>query len=178
MDARQPEFVLFCEATGGVDGMPGTRDGWRFVLESQSTDERLEAEDTEPGARGERLELLAVVRGLEALEQPSHVTLISASRYVRQGLVWGLPEWRESDWQWDRFGVQVPVKNADLWQRVDHALEYHTLVCRTWRIDQPAAEGFGATAGPHFPTARWPALRERFRHAVSACRERWNLANA
>ena len=44
----------------------------------------------------------------------------------------GLPEWRANDWQWEHFGEMVPVKNRDLWQRVDRALGYHELKCRTW----------------------------------------------
>ncbi len=86
--------------------------------------EQFEAADAEPDAQGERLELLAVVRGLEALEQPSRVTLVTPSKYVNRGLTYGLEEWRANDWQWEHFGEMVPVKNRDLWQRVDRALAY------------------------------------------------------
>ena len=103
----------------------------------------LEAFDEEPGVQGERLELLAVIRGLEALDQPSRVTLVTSSRGVSRGLRFGLAEWRTNNWQWERFGRRVPVKNHDLWQRVDRALQFHRVECRTWRIDQAhtAAEG-------------------------------------
>ncbi len=84
----------------------------------------------------ERLELLAVVRGLEALEQPSKVTLVTTSRVVRRGLRFGLELWRENQWHWERFGRMAPIKNADLWQRVDRALHIHDVSCRTLRFDE------------------------------------------
>lgn len=192
MDASRPEFVLFSEANGGIPGVPASRDGWRFVLQSSDGRQRLEAADREPDDRGERLELLAVVRGLEALDQPSHVTLVTGSRYVRHGLVYGLAEWRENHWRWDRFGEFAPVKNADLWQRIDRALAYHTLVCRTWRMDEAAAsdaevpaprEGDFVTSDVYDTSdsahqARWPNVRNRLRKALSACRTRWAMAAA
>ena len=77
----------------------------------------------------------AIVRGLEALDQPSRVTLFTASRYVARGLRFGLESWRESDWQWERFGQMQPVKNADLWQRIDQAMRFHQVDVRTPRYD-------------------------------------------
>jgi ribonuclease HI len=193
MDASLPEFVLFSEANGGIPGVPASRDGWRFVLQSADGAARLEAADREPDDRGERLELLAVVRGLEALDQPSHVTLVTGSRYVRHGLVYGLSEWRENNWLWDRFGEFAPVKNADLWRRIDQALSYHTLVCRTWRTDEATGnadsetEAVAAAAyrdGDDFASEdesqsrRWPLVRNRLRRALQACRPRWAMAAA
>src|SRR5712672_2143720 len=106
MKAATPHYLLFSESCGSSD------DGqWRFVLQSLDGSEQLEAADAEPGALGERLELLAVVRGLEALEQPSRVTLVTPSRYVNRGLAYGLQEWRASGWQWEHYGEMVPVKN-------------------------------------------------------------------
>lgn len=93
------------------------------------------ADDIDPVARGDRLELLTVVRGLEALEQPSRVTLWTPSTYVREGIRHGLREWRENGWLWEYFGRMVPVKNDDLWKRLDRAMEFHQVDCRTWRID-------------------------------------------
>jgi len=83
----------------------------------------------------ERCELLAVVRGLEALDEPSRVSLITPSRYVSHGLRYGLDEWRESGWLWESFGQMTPIKHEDLWRRVDHALEFHRVQCKTCRVD-------------------------------------------
>jgi hypothetical protein len=97
-----------------------------------------------------------VIRGLEALDEPSRVTLVTSSRYVRRGLLYGLTEWRTNDWAWEWYGQMVPVKNRDLWQRLDRALEYHHVECRRWRLDnahftmeRPRAEPPTSPVGQH-----------------------------
>ena len=142
MNLSAPHYLLFSQAG---DGPPGD---WRFVLQPAGGSERLEVADQEPSVQGERLELLAVVRGLEALDQPSRVTLMTPSKYVRQGIRFGLPEWRRNGWRWEFFGEMVPVKNRDLWQRIERAMRFHEVECRIWRLD-PAHENL---AGSHFRT--------------------------
>jgi ribonuclease HI len=94
------------------------------------------AADIETDADVSRLELLAAVRGLEALEQPSRVTLLTSSRYVRRGLRHDLGRWRENHWQWERFGQRVPIRDCDLWCRVDRALSFHDVECVGRPADQ------------------------------------------
>lgn len=143
MTASAPHYLLFsASAPAAAPAEPGE---WRFVLQSADGTAKLEIADAEPDVHGERLELLAVVRGLEALDQPSHVTLVTPSRYVSRGISYGLADWRDNGWQWERHGEMVPIKNHDLWQRIDRALEFHRIECRTesptkpnvrqWRID-------------------------------------------
>jgi ribonuclease HI len=100
---------------------------WSFTLHDVVTNETFSVSDDEPHANGERLELLAVVRGLEALEEPTRVTLLTRSQYVLRGLQRGLREWRRNQWRWERFGRFTPIRDCDLWLRIDHALEYHEL---------------------------------------------------
>lgn len=132
MDDQAPHYLLFAH-TDTTSDPPR----WRVELSVPGGAKVFAATDSEPDARGERLELLAVVRGLEALNQPSRVTLVTSSRYVRRGMAYGLPEWRQNDWSWQWYGQMVPVKNRDLWQRLDGALEYHRVECRRWRFDTP-----------------------------------------
>jgi ribonuclease HI len=113
------------------------RGRWRFVLEDIVTGEKSEASDSEPTEHVDRVSLLAVTRGLEALEQPSRVTLITTSRYVARGLQYGLLEWRESDYCWEHFGTIQPIRNADLWRRVDVALRFHEVQCRWMSQESP-----------------------------------------
>lgn len=129
MSARAPHFLLFSESRRRAADCPAS--DWRFILQSLDGTSRLEAEDAEPDLGSERLELLAVVRGLEALEQPSHVTLVTPSKYVARGLSYGLADWRENNWNWEHHGQMVPIKNRDLWQRLDRALAFHRVQCRT-----------------------------------------------
>jgi len=130
MSLAAPHFLLHAETAVAASSAAGR---WRFVLSEPAGPTALEAADEEPVASTERLELLAIIRGLEALDQPSRVTLVSASRSVEAGLKFGLANWRASDWQWERYGQLTAVKNADLWQRLDRLLEIHSVQCRPSR---------------------------------------------
>jgi len=131
MQASSPHFLLYSEAT-----IAGARPRWRFVLQAIGCDDRLAVVDSEPETRASRLELLAVVRGLEALDQPSRVTLLTHSRYVQRGIRRELNQWREKQWQWERFGKLVSIRDHDLWQRIDRALQFHTVDCCEWQVDE------------------------------------------
>lgn len=120
--AIRPSLHLFCQAIAGDPPR------WHFVLESEDGATRLDVSDFENEIDGERLELLALVRGLEAIWQPSHLTVVSPSSFVRRGLEFGLADWKRQGWCWERFGHLVTIKHADLWQRVDAALRFHDLV--------------------------------------------------
>ena len=150
-----PHFLLFAEAsTKWIDDEEiGT---WRFQLQALAGDDHFSAAGSERMAGRDRLEVLAVVRGLEALDQPSQITLLSSSRYVRRGFRQGLDQWQRTEWRWERFGRRVPVKNADLWQRVAHALKFHRVDCRLWRID----------AAPMESASRAPIPRPHFRRRI------------
>ena len=141
MTSDQPHYLLFSEASRQECATAQ----WRFVLQDVATKRRFSACDSEPCADGvERLELLAVVRGLEAIDRPSRVTLVTKSRYVSRGLNRGVREWRENDWRWERFGRIVPVRDHDLWRRVNRAVEIHEVDCQAWQFEveeqAPAAE--------------------------------------
>ena len=158
MVASQPHFLLFSRA----DAADTSAGRWHFLLESVDGNTVVEASDEECGLRQERLELLAVVRGLEALEQPSRVTLITPSQRISRGFRHGLEEWRGNRWRWERDGRWVPIKNRDLWQRVDRALQFHRVECRRWRLDAPHNAG-GPTEPREMAPAfwKWPQWRER-----------------
>jgi ribonuclease HI len=140
MNDAKPHFFLRCEAREEED-----RGEWKFVLSAADGSATFEVSDCEYGVRGDRLELLAVVRALESLDQPSYVTLAAGGRYVRRVLAQGLDEWRRQGWMWECFGELTPIKNRDLWQRLDRCLAFHKLETRrTYRVDGPHVEGGGA----------------------------------
>jgi ribonuclease HI len=130
MKVPAPHFLLYSQAQ--LDAAQAGCGQWRFVLESADGAARLEAADEE-AASAQRLELLAIVRGLEALDQPSRVTLVTGSRYVSRGIRFGLTQWREDGWQWERYGEMSPIKDDDLWRRVDQALQFHEVECKSVR---------------------------------------------
>ena len=112
---------------------------WRFELRPMDGSAGVEVADVEPDVWGERLDLLTVVRALESLDRPSRVTLIGCTRYVEQGILYGLPEWRDNGWQWEYFGTMAPVRDCDLWQRMDHVLHFHRVECGKRRLDSEHA---------------------------------------
>lgn len=135
MNESTPLYLLFCESSDSPYG--GT---WRFVLECVGQQERLVASGEEAWRDRDRLALLSVVRGLEALPEPSRVTLLTPSRYVSRGFRYGLSVWRESGFRWERFGRLAPVRDADLWQRIAQAMQFHRVDCRPWRFEPADVE--------------------------------------
>jgi ribonuclease HI len=119
---------------------------WRFILRPVDGSAEIVAADVEPDVWGERLDLLTVVRALESLDQPSEVTLIGCTRYVEQGIQFGLYEWKNNGWQWEYFGEMAPVRDSDLWQRMDRALQFHRVQCGSRSIHA----GHGSLHGPHW----------------------------
>jgi len=125
-----PHFRLLSEAAASPQPSDEPAGRWRFVLQTADGQTCLAAEDDEPEGSSERLHLLAIVRGLEALDEPSRVTLVTAGRSISRGIRYGVTQWRENDWQWERYGKLTPVKNGDLWRRIDRAMAIHEVVCR------------------------------------------------
>jgi ribonuclease HI len=132
MNQTAPHYLLFTQANSYSSG-----GRWKFVLEQVGSESRIVESDDEPDVRGERLHLLAVVRGLEALEQPSHVTLITPSRFVGHGIRSGLASWRQQDWQVEVDDNFKPLRHADMWKRIDLATQFHKISCRVWHFDAP-----------------------------------------
>jgi ribonuclease HI len=145
MNDSTPHYLLMSE-TSQKEGLGH----WRFLLRPMDGSPDLVEADVEPDTCGERLDLLTVVRGLEALDQPSRVTLVACTRYVEQGVMYGLAEWRENDWQWEYYGHMAPVRDADLWQRMDRIVKIHRVDCGHRRHDQ----GHPMLSGPHWNLAK------------------------
>jgi len=114
------EYLLVCEATS--ESL--TRGTWQFTLEQSDGTPVFLADDTDAGDLN-RLTLLAAVRGLESIEGPSSVTLLSNNRYLIRSLSDSLPRWRENNFVWEHFGRRIDVQHADLWRRIDRALSIH-----------------------------------------------------
>ncbi len=141
MTVRKPHFLLYCDASlsaaRNASEANVARCKWRCVVDGLNEQTRMEIADSESDSSPDRSALVAVVRGLEALEQPSQVTLITSSPYVNKGMRYGLKEWRESDYKWEHFGTEKPIRNADLWRRVDQAMQFHAVECRLIESSNP-----------------------------------------
>lgn len=104
---------------GACSGNPGPG-GWGVLLRSDGQEKELSggAGDT----TNNRMELMAAIAGLESLTSPSHVTLTTDSTYVRDGIKTWIHGWKRKNW---RTANGKPVKNVDLWQRLDAAAAAH-----------------------------------------------------
>ncbi len=157
---QTPEFVLLSATTDNENG----GGHWRFVLRALEGGDTLEAADDELDVHGDRLALLAVIRGLEALEQPSKVRVVTSSRYVRRGISFGLASWRKNGWTWESYGVMAPIKNQDLWLRVDRVMQIHEVCCsdvrRAIRLDSA------------HETVRRPRMSQRKANGQTHCRDK------
>lgn len=104
---------------GACSGNPGPG-GWGAILEWNS--HRKELRGGEPFTTNNRMELTAAIMALEALKRACQVDLYTDSQYVRGGITGWIKNWKRNGW---RTAGREPVKNADLWQRLDTALTHH-----------------------------------------------------
>lgn len=140
MAIETPHYLLTTKTERSPEGGQ-----WRFMLRPLDGSPEVEYADVEPDVWGERLELLTVVRALESLDQPSWVTIIGCSRYIEQGVMFGISEWKENGWCWECFGQMVDVRDKDLWQRMDRVLNFHRVDCGQRRFDS----GHRQVESPH-----------------------------
>ncbi len=106
---------------GACLGNPGPG-GWAALLRWGDT-EKLLAEG-EKHTTNNRMELMAVIAALEALTRPCELDLTTDSQYVKRGVQEWLAGWRRNGW---RTAARKPVKNRDLWERLDKAMAQHQI---------------------------------------------------
>ena len=133
---------------GACRGNPGPG-GWGALL---SLGEHMkELSGAEPLTTNNRMELTAVIRALEALKRPSRLRIFTDSEYVRRGITEWLPGWKARGW---KTADRKPVKNQDLWERLDalasgHQIEWrwvrgHSGIPGNERVDRLANEAIDA----------------------------------
>ena len=120
----EPKDLVDIHTDGACSGNPGPG-GWGAVLRWRGRSSELSG--FEPATTNNRMELLAAISALEALKRPMAVRLFTDSDYLRQGITTWLPAWKTRGW---RTADKKPVKNQDLWQRLEQALARHRV---DWR---------------------------------------------
>ena len=113
------EKLVEIYSDGACSGNPGPG-GWGALLRYGDSEKELYggAADT----TNNRMELMAAIAALEALKRPSRVRLTTDSTYVKNGITQWLPNWKRRNW---RTAGKKPVKNADLWRRLEAATAPH-----------------------------------------------------
>jgi ribonuclease HI len=118
-----PQVILFTD--GACSGNPGPG-GWAYILRHPATEKEIERSGADPTTTNNRMELTAVIRGLEALKRPSSVELVTDSEYVGKGLSQWLKGWKANGWKRGP-RKNEEVKNADLWQQLDRLTAQHQI---------------------------------------------------
>ncbi len=108
---------------GACKGNPGPG-GWGALLRFGEVEKSLFG--GEANTTNNRMELMAAIAGLEALREPCEVRVTTDSQYVRKGISEWMLGWKKNGW---RTSAKAPVKNADLWQRLDLLNQQHKV---TW----------------------------------------------
>jgi ribonuclease HI len=122
MASKPVEVHLFTD--GACSGNPGPG-GWAFILRHLPTGKQMEGSGGERESTNNRMELTAVVRGLELLKRPCRIELFTDSVYVGKGLSDWMAKWKAANWQRREKGSFKPVKNEDLWRRLDELTQIH-----------------------------------------------------
>ena len=104
---------------GGAAPNPGFG-GWAAILSFGDRDKELKG--GEPDTTNNRMELMAAISALEALKRPCRIDLHTDSKYVQQGISQWIHNWKRNGW---KTADKKPVKNGELWQRLDAAVALH-----------------------------------------------------
>ena len=104
---------------GACSGNPGPG-GWGAILRYNRHEKELSG--AEPETTNNRMELMAAIAALEALKEPVEVDLHTDSEYLKKGITEWLPQWKARGW---KTAAKKPVKNADLWRRLEAAMAPH-----------------------------------------------------
>ena len=115
------ETLINIYADGGCRGNPGPG-GWGVLMQSGENSKELWG--GEANTTNNRMELTAVIRALEALKRPTAAHIHTDSQYVQKGISLWIHNWKRNGW---RTSDKKPVKNAELWQRLDELSQTHDL---------------------------------------------------
>ena len=117
--SKRVQYDLFTD--GACLGNPGPG-GWAYIL--RNNDEEVVCSGGEPDTTNQRMEVTAVLRALESLDEPSSITIHADSKYVTDGLGEWMDGWLKKNW---KNAAKKPVKNQDLWQELAALREIHEI---------------------------------------------------
>ncbi len=135
---------------GACKGNPGPG-GWGVLLRAGAREKELFG--GEALTTNNRMELTAVIEGLAAVKRPCEIDLYLDSQYVRQGITEWISGWKARGW---RTAAKQPVKNVDLWQRLDalvsnagHRIQWHWVRGHAGHADNERADALANRGVPH-----------------------------
>ncbi|MEK6213995.1 MAG: ribonuclease HI [Vibrio fluvialis] len=119
---------LYAYTDGACSGNPGPG-GWGVLLQAHNGDKVVKERELNGGTAdttNNQMELMAAISALETLAKPSAITIVTDSSYVKDGITKWIHGWKKNGW---RNASKKPVKNTELWQRLDEAAKRHQI---TW----------------------------------------------
>ena len=119
---------LYAYTDGACSGNPGPG-GWGVLLQAHNGDKVVKERELNGGSANttnNQMELMAAISALETLAKPSAITIVTDSSYVKDGITKWIHGWKKNGW---RNASKKPVKNTELWQRLDEAAKRHQI---TW----------------------------------------------
>jgi len=145
-DPRSGWVEIFTD--GACSGNPGPG-GWGAVLRYNGHEKELSG--GEPQTTNNRMELIAAIAALEALRRPSKVRLHTDSTYLRDGITKWIHAWKRRGW---KTADKKPVKNVDLWQRLEaalhrHQVEWHWVRGHSGHLENERADALARAAIPY-----------------------------
>ena len=141
--------------------------GWAFLL--RSDEHSVEQSGGYAQTTNNRAELQAAVEGLNVLEQPSDILLVSDSKYLLDGVSSGRHKWRTNSWMITRHRRTYPLVNLNLWLKLDEMAAKHMIVgqwirSRSPNRDHERCEQLASAQAAQFPyTSRWAGLAAKIR---------------
>jgi len=117
MTDQLPHVIIYTD--GACSGNPGPG-GWGAILCFGEREKELKG--GEPNTTNNRMELMAAIAALEALKRPCRVDVHTDSQYLRNGIMSWINNWKRNGW---RTADKKPVKNVELWQRLEASLKPH-----------------------------------------------------
>ncbi len=145
MDSDDGIIDIFTD--GACSGNPGPG-GWGAVLRWRGREKELSGGAAE--TTNNRMELMAAIAALESLTRPVKARVHTDSRYVKDGITQWIPKWKQNGW---KTAARKPVKNADLWQRLEeaagaHDVEWHWIRGHTGHLENERADALARGAIP------------------------------
>ena len=158
--AKRPVVKLFTD--GACIGNPGPG-GWGFILKHPKTGRSKERSGGEHATTNNRMEITAVIRGLEALKGPCHIELFSDSEYLVNAITGWMAKWKRFGWKRSA-NAKNQVRNVDLWVRLDGLPRPHVLKAKWVRghaghLENEHCDALASNAAAKMAASPVPAYR-------------------
>ena len=119
------EVIIYTD--GGCSGNPGPG-GWAFILRHVTTGKTMEKTGATPQTTNNQMELQALIEGLQSLQRPTRVHVVTDSTYLKQGLTEWIQNWKSRGWKRKTSNGLKPVKNVEQWKQLDALTQIHNLM--------------------------------------------------